>query len=199
MKNLARFLKFLSNNHDLKDDIIIYARRLERNVKTDIVITFNGRNYNVSVKKGTGNSVHQETIGIFENFIDRQLSNSELIEDFRHFINSFDSNKDYFAKYPERQKKIQKFFDINSKTLLIRFLKTGRFNEGHAKYLYHGTFENGKFNTIDNVINKMISTPRTGGASLYVGHLTFQKWNTNNIKKRGSIQLKASTITDFLM
>jgi len=196
--NLKSFLKFLNNNRELNKDTIISARRLSRNVKTDIIITFNGTNYNVSVKKGTGNSVHQETIDLFVDFINKHTSTSELIEDFRHFINSFDSNRTYFEKYPQKRKRIQQFFDLNARPLLIRFLKTGKFNDGHADYLYHGTLERGKFDTIDNVINSMISKTRWGSASLYVGHLTFQKWNTNNLKKRGSIQLKASTITDFL-
>lgn len=196
--NLKRFLKFLNNNRELNEDTVIYARKLSKSVKTDIIITFNRTNYNISVKKGTGNSVHQETIDLFVDFINRHTNPSELIEDFRHFINSFDSNRTYFKKYPQKRRRIQQFFDLNARPLLIRFLKTGKFDVGHADYLYHGTLEKGKFETIDNVIDAMISESRRGSASLYVGHLTFQKWNTNNLKKRGSIQLKASTITNFL-
>lgn len=196
--NMRRFLIFLNSNREINDDTVIYAKRMSRNVKTDIIIIISGTNYNISVKKGTGNSVHQETIDQFVDFINEHTSTPELIEDFRHFINSFDSNKAYFKKYPQKRKRIQRFFDLNSRPLLMRFLKTGKFTDNHADYLYHGTVEKGKFETIENIINAMILKTKRGNASLYVGHLTFQKWNTNNLKKRGSIQLKASTITAFL-
>ena len=86
--NLKRFLIFLNISRELNESTIISAQRLSKNVKTDIIITFNGRNYNISVKKGSGNSVHQETIKFFVEFINKHAVASELIEDFRCFINS---------------------------------------------------------------------------------------------------------------
>jgi len=196
--NLKRFLIFLNGNRELNDYTSIHARKLSRNVKTDIIISFNDNEYNISVKKGTGNSVHQETINLFVDFINNNSRAHNLIDDFRNFINSFNSNREYFKKYPDKKRRIQQFFDDNARPLLVRFLKTGKFPVGHADYLYHGTVENGKFETMDNIIEAMISRKYRGNATLHVGHLSFQKWNTNNIEKRGSIQLKASTITDFL-
>ncbi len=195
--NMRRFLKFL-NGSNLKENSLIRAKAINGQFKTDLVIKFNNKTKNISVKKGSGNSFHQEKIETFIEFIDKLGASKEVKIYLVEFIDSYKDGKVYFSEFPSKKEAIQKFFDKHSKKLLIRFIRTGKYKEYPADYIYHGKISHGKFGKTEFVINKMIKERPTGNAQIYVGALTFQKWNTRNESKRGSIQLKGPTINKFL-
>lgn len=196
--NMKRFLKVLNNNSDLKGNSVIRAKVIGGLFKTDLILRFNNKPKNISVKKGSGNSFHQEKIETFIDFINKLGASEEVKTYLNEFINSYEDGKVYFSKFPSKKKAIQNFFNKNTKRLLIRFLKTGRYSINHADYIYYGKISNGKLEDVDAVIKKMIKAKPFGSAQIYVGALTFQKWNTRHESKRGSIQLKGPTINKFL-
>lgn len=197
-ENMKRFVKALNGRINLKESSLIKAKAIKGLFKTDLILKFNKTTRNISVKTGKGNSFHQEKIETFINFIDKLGASEEVKTYLNEFIDSYDDGKVYFSKFPSKKKIIQDFFNKNKKQLLIRFLKTGKYSDNHADYVYHGKISKGKFEDVGSVIKKMIRFKPSGSAQIYVGALTFQKWNTRNKSKRGSIQLKGPTINKFL-
>src|SRR5699024_3714740 len=113
-----------------------------------------GEEYNVSVKMGTGNSVHQEKIEDFINYLKNAYNISEtLANDFRLSIwvdGTLDGKGDVNNRfkisklkelYPKSKERIQKFLNENRKGLITHFIKVGRHNS-HVDYIYHGSINN---------------------------------------------------------
>ena len=196
--NWKQNIKYLNHKKELSPNTKIKANALHGAKKADLLISFNGKTSYISVKKGSGNSVHQEKIEFFIDYIKKFEPSDKVISSLKQFIDSYDDGNVYFEKHPDQKEDIQDFFNQNARDLMVRFLKTGRFSNGHAEYIYHGKIDEGKIRSIDSVIDEMIEEPPSGNAQLYVGCLTFQKWNTRNEKKRGSIQLKSPTLRKFL-
>lgn len=197
-QNMKRFLRYINGNVNLNKDTLIKTKVIGGLYKTDLQIFFSGKTKNVSIKKGSGNSFHQEKIEFFVEFIKELGASQEVIKYIKKFIDSYEDGNVYFLNFPKEKQTIQEFFNKHTKDLLTRFLKTGRKNEKQAEFVYHGTISDGKFRDVDDVIEDMANSPQTGCAQLYVGALTFQKWNTRNEEKRGSIQLKGPKIKEFL-
>ncbi len=195
----------LSNNVD--NETIINCSKIGGHSKADLKVAFNNRIYLISVKKGTGNSVHQEPINIFIDHI-RKINgcNKEIINSVKYYIwgdNTYDGtglitdrvNAHYLKKYhPDILNKIQIFFNLNKKILIDRFIKYGiKKDLKHAQFMYYGTVSNGIIKPIDNVVDYLSKITKP---ILSVGGLTFQAWNRNinggnkSEKKRGEIQLK---------
>jgi len=196
-ENMKRLIIALNNGKKIDEDTVIWSKPLGGLKKADMVVSFEKVTVGVSVKKGGGNSVHQEKIEFFISFIDRLGASEEVKNYLKEFIDSYEDGDVFFARYPEKRQVIQSFFNDHAEVLLKRFLKTGRQPDGYAEYIYHGTIHSGRFRKTNEIITEMASGPCMGKA-VYVGGLTFQKWNTRNEEKRGSIQLKAPTLRNYL-
>lgn len=81
MKN---FIAFLSQGHDYIS-YPIYARKTAKGIKPDIIITINNFSKYVSIKKGSGNSVHQEPLSLFSQFLSNNHVSPEIINALKHF------------------------------------------------------------------------------------------------------------------
>lgn len=174
--------------------------------KADLSLTIDNKQYFISVKKGTGNSVHQEPI---ENFIVFLKTNFEddttVFNDLRHFIwgdgtldgkgdiaNRISASK-YKNTFPLKVKNIQDYFDKHKKDLLVRFIITGAISNKKADYLFYGDINDCCVVSDDDMINFALNVNKR---PMSIGVLTFQAWNRNinggnkSEKKRGQIQLK---------
>ena len=176
-------------------------------LKPDIEIIINNQSQYISIKKGTGNSIHQEPIEKFIEFLsnDIEISQDEL-NHIRFFIwgdGTFDNSgrikermsaREIQIRYPNIINSIQNIFNKHKKHLLERFVKQGLgINNPSANYIYYGTEDCGIVRKTANAINYLKSVQLK---PLSVGGLTFQAWNRNinggdrSEQKRGHVQLK---------
>lgn len=175
--------------------------------KSDIRITINQESHTYSVKKGRGNSIHQESIKSFLTYLKTEHRiTQETHENLQRFIwadGTLDgtgaikdrrSSKKFKKRYPEVIKQIQNVFDQIKRPLIQRFLIDGVKSESSAEFIYYGTVHKGTCCPTDDVL-EWVSTHKSR-ATLHIGKLSFQAWNRNlkgkkrSEKKRGIIQLK---------
>ena len=178
--------------------------------KNDVMICINDTNISVSVKEGSGNSVHQEKLEPFIKLLQCEFNiDKQTTDAFRFYIwgdHTFDGSGTFESrmnaitikqKFPHTIEQIQSFFNIHVKELLTRFLITGRYNTGHIDYIYYGTAQAGVWANSEDIINyhlELISS-NLASSSPSIGNLTFQAWNRcingrAKEKYRDTIQLK---------
>lgn len=226
--SLARFLKRICEDNmiEISGSTVVKAT-IERNnkLKQDFYIIIEGKKFGISVKMGQSNSVHQEKI---DGFIEWLIQTStlevtdEVKDNFRFFIwtdGSTDGKtpivigedrkiigrfgcKEFKRLYPDKREILQVFLENNSEIILNRAIFEGK-NNSKVDYIYHGTPLNGVWLSKQEIIDFNIQKSKTKGtknaAVLSVGRLTVQPWNSdltgNNTKKRGEIQFKYSAMT----
>jgi hypothetical protein len=194
------------------EDMIACKKKAGMN-KADINIKINKDKYTVSVKKGSGNSVHQEPVEGFISYLERNFEiTSEVMNSLRHFIwgdNTLDgsgpidlrvSAAQYKKRYPDNVQLIQHYFNIHKESLLRRFLIQGGENSSQsADFIYYGEKFFGTIVSATNILNYARNVSK---GPLSIGVLTFQAWNRNinggkpSEKKRGQIQLKWGTLRE---
>lgn len=215
IKELTSKQKSVINSFDSfdSDDYFIKAKKVKGNYKPDIDFIIKKKDYLVSVKKGSGNSVHQEKIETFVTFCKEYLDMSNDVEEALLYylygdgtldgsgnISNRLGNDDVKKKYSKEIEVIDNFFDEHAMDLIERFLVTGRFGRDSgiiAKYLYHGTYEKGVICKLNNLsIEYIANQKKNKGNGLHIGPLTVQTWNRNlnnnpkNEYRRDSIQVK---------
>lgn len=128
--NLKKFINSicLENSMDVsKIDRIVSTIESNSNLKQDFYIKLGNKTFGISCKMGTGNSVHQERISDFNEFISRTLKASkDICDEFSFFIwadGTLDgtgstekdsegniisrfTSSEYKRKYPDRRKLI---------------------------------------------------------------------------------------------
>lgn len=182
--------------------------------KTDLVVEIEGQKFNISIKKGTGNSVHQEKVEEFILFLKREFNITEnLANDIRFFIwgdGTFDgtgnisdrlSAAEFKKKYPQIVENIKKFFYIHKRTLIERFVIKGSKSNSNPDFMYYGTPDKGIIVKSEDILNWLSDDKNEKtGSPIPIGRLTFQAWNRNinggskSENKRGVIQLKWSSV-----
>ena len=209
-----RFLHQLYGS--LNDDSIVYAKKVGgQGYKPDIQFSVGGKAVNVSVKKGTGNSVHQEKTDYFVHYCMKSLDMTEeernCLLEFLYGDGTLDgdsapedrlSDAALEEEYKEQITTVQDFLDRNRRNLLERFLIYGRLgkeNNIKADYIYHGDANEGVWCPLNyTAIDYLASLPNSPDAPLSIGPLTLQVWNRNLEGKpqmenrRHSIQVKWS-------
>jgi len=207
--NLQQLIK---DSFSIYEGVIVCVKEAGQN-KSDLKITIGRESHTYSIKKGTGNSIHQEPIEPFLEFLDKNYSISETVKnDLRLFIwgdKTLDGSglvedrlsvSQFKKVYLSNIKNIQDFFNSIEKDLIKRFLIEGVASNSSAEYIYYGDIENGTCCKSDKVLNWVLAHKSNGAIS--IGKLTFQAWNRNinggdkSEKKRGVIQLKWGSIKD---
>lgn len=197
-----------------EDKTVISAKKVGgQGFKPDVEIKIGNSSFNVSVKKGGGNSVHQEKTDYFIHYCMKHLNMSEIEREslllFLYGDGTIDgdslpeerlSDKELVETFKEEIQVVQRFFDRNKRNLLERFLIYGRLgkeNDVKADYLYHGDAQDGVWCPLDSdAIDYLIEQPNSKEAPLAIGPLTIQVWNRNLEAKpemenrRHSIQVK---------
>ncbi|MCL2687299.1 MAG: hypothetical protein FWE58_02040 [Methanobrevibacter sp.] len=209
--NMKKFLKTIFQIAPKSNDIII-CNKIAGTEKTDIFIKINDETHYISIKKGSGNSVHQEPVEEFINYLKEKFNISkDIAEDIRFFIwgdNTLDGKGDLKNRlsanqlkkmFPEKIKNINNFFDLYKQELITRFLIEGSECAVDPDYIYYGTAEEGVGISMVDAVEWLIETNKNV-KSITIGKLTFQAWNRNinggtkSENKRGQIQVKWGSI-----
>lgn len=211
--NLKKTVTYISEK-PIDDNEIIKSYKLGGVHKTDLIIEFNSTSYNLSIKKGSGNSIHQEKVEGFVSFLKKEYDISdELKNDILCFIwgdGTLDgtgaiedrlSAAQFKRKNPEKVANIKKFFHEHKKELIERFLIKGLKSDFSPDYMYYGTPEEGIVVNANDALEWLSDDANEkSGTPLPIGRLTFQAWNRNinggtkSEKKRGVIQLKWGSV-----
>lgn len=221
--NLKEFIKFILKDNNIEPtNNMIFRADYEPNtkLKQDLYIYINDEKFAISLKMGSGNSVHQEKCEDFIAYIKKEFNASEEIcNNFKLFLwadgtldgtgsteKDSDGNikcrfsaKEFREKYPDKHKSLQTFLDKNKRKLIERFLFIGRHNSS-VDYVYHGNILNGYWLSTKEIIELNMKDVKTN--SLHVGKLSLQSWNISrkgtSEHKRGQLQVKYSKMkNDF--
>lgn len=206
-ENLKKFIKAVFPY--VSDNDVVHCQKHGGFDKADLSLTLNGVSRMVSIKKGSGNSVHQEPV---ENFIDYLKSefgdNSEVFNALRHFIwgdgslngygekSSRISSRQYAMEYEKNTALIRDYFYQIKKPLLLRFVLYGDKSKRKPDFIYYGDLYNGYCASSEKIVEYLIDDKNQSNSLIPVGPLTFQAWNralkptSKSEKKRGVIQLK---------
>jgi hypothetical protein len=210
-ENLKRVVLTINNN---KIPNTFNSKKYGGANKADLSIILDHKEYFISVKKGSGNSLHQESLEDFIAFLESDVEKNESVfEDLRYFIWG-DGSLDGTApinqripaslikkKYPLKIENIQDYFNKHRMKLTNRFILDGSVSKNRAGFLLYGNItrcivvEESK---VMDFVNNTIKPP------LSIGVLTFQAWNRNltgiqnKEKRRGQIQLKWGTLEQDL-
>ncbi len=208
--NLENFISFLFPQINNNDNIKCYRGIVGQ--KPDIVIEINNKKKNVSVKKGNGNSVHQEEIDLFMDFLTSlNISEKAKIELLKyHWADgTTDGSGKIRLSIPEYKSEHQKEIDlINNELnkreslteLITRVLfkgKSEQFDEVDA--IYYGTINEGHWATKDEITRYIINN-KFDLNSIHFGPLTYQIWNRclnfnpNTEKRRNVMQVKWASL-----
>ena len=193
---------------DFSPNGIVLCSKMGGNKKPDLELVLNKKSYFLSIKKGSGNSVHQEKLDTFIPYLQKEFNvNPEIVKYIKLFIwsdGTIDGSgqisdrmsiRQMAKKYNLEKNIVQTFFEINKKKLIRRFMQYGR-NEQQvgATHVYYGEVDSGCLKSIDQVIDYLVLN--NGGGILNIGKLSFQAWNIvqngnpNTEDRRGVIQLK---------
>jgi len=213
ISSLKLNLQELIKNSFVDYNDVIFATKQAGQNKSDLKITIGNESHTYSIKKGTGNSIHQEPIEPFLKFLDKNYKITPQQQDnIRLFIwgdGTLDgkgsisdrlSAPQFKKKYPQIIESIQTFFNSIKKPLIKRFLIDGVKSDSSAEFVYYGTVDSGVCCKSDKIVDWIEKNNSKGAIS--IGKLTFQAWNRNinggekSEKKRGVIQLKWGSIKD---
>ena len=198
-----------------KNDIIL-AEKIQGRHKPDIKFIIKSTDYKISVKKGSGNSVHQEKIDSFISFCEEYLDMPQQVKEalllFVYGDGTIDGSgalsdrlneNDVVEKYLSEVKLVESFFQKNAVDLIERFLVTGRYGRETgliAEYLYHGTEKEGLICPLyDDTIHYLSNIKFNDSSGIHIGPMTMQTWNRNLSgrpdmeKRRDSIQVKCGS------
>ena len=198
--------RLISQSFQKYEDLILCTSQAGQN-KSDIKIQIGSESHSYSVKMGRGNSVHQEPLGDFLYFLEKEHRLSTTIKaHIQSFIwadgtvnglgkiNNRISAKKFKKQNSKVIKEIQTYFDGIKRPLIERFLINGIKSNSSAEFIYYGTAKKGIVCKSSDVVDWIVT--RKSRATLHIGKLTFQAWNRNikgkkkAEKKRGIVQVK---------
>lgn len=213
--NLKAFVNDVFNpSEHTKNTQLVHAKRTsDTRYKPDMVIDYANEKSNISIKMGSGNSVHQEPIDTFIKYVRDELGATQeeinAILFFHWGDGTLDGSapvaarmpaKDIIEKHPDIITTIQNFFNKHEDELLERFLSTGIYKISHVDWIYYGNYLVADWRTINEVYDNLKSNPSN---ALSVGGLNFQTYgrslNGKDDKRRESIQLKWGNMASFFL
>ncbi len=212
-ENIKNFLIFLFGN-DINCSLSFSAEKINGQYKPDLYIKHNNRIKYISLKKGSGNSVHQEKISVFFPFIEQLLGNSQL-NNLKKFHYGDDTiNDSGLQRYNATQCKIRYMEEIQELNLEInkwdnliifldRFLFVGNIGETPINAIYYGTIDTGTWASKEEITN-YIRQNNFNNNALHFGPLSYQVWGRNEKRiavhpdRRYVMQIKWGTIANDL-
>ncbi len=209
--NAARFIKQLYPQ--ISNNTLIFANKIGgKGLKPDVIVSVCQDDTNISIKKGSGNSVHQEKISLFLLYCKETLNMSNEVRDsflaYLYGDGTLDGKGQLCDRldghtlqntYKNEIENIKLFIKENARPLIERFLVYGRRGKElniKADYLYHGNINNGVWCPLDETVDYLVQKVNSNKNSLSIGPLTIQTWNRNLSGKpeledrRHSIQIK---------
>jgi len=211
--NFQKFLKFIFKDY-LDENLSFKAKKCPGGIKPDIVISHNGISKYISIKKGSGNSVHQERIDVFFPYF-KSITDEHSLNNLKKFHYGDDTIDDtgltrYSAsqaksKYKNEINQLNKIIntDNNLINFLDRFLFIGNMAETKVDYLYHGTINKGYWASREEII-RFILGKEFNINGVHFGPLTYQVWGRNHNRtakypdRRYVMQVKWQSVLDNL-
>ena len=187
-ENMKNFI--LSIFEDISSNSLVKAGQIGGQLKPDCYIEVDNKRKNISLKMGSGNSIHQESLNGFCSFLKQNNVSEESIDTvklFNYGDGTTDGSGNYRLKasqyYSQNSSKIDKLnVEINSnknllKVLLKRFIFKGVVdNNPSVDIAYHGTINDGIWATKDEIINFLINENQHR-KGIHFSSLTYQVWN----------------------
>lgn len=205
--NLRHFLDEIFHHQDLRGKWV-HAQVMNVNMKPDFYVTVDGvlGGAYVSVKIGSGNSIHQEPFLNFVDFLKDNGATDEIITNLKlfHFADGTTNNTGTLRQtagqfIKENQGVIQSLNEFFNKRevlrkIIERVIFQGNYpNAPQADYIYHGDEHNGVWASKDEIFQYLsLLKPKTN--SVHAGPLTYQNWNRDiefkGTKKNGRMQMQ---------
>lgn len=198
------------------DTTPLIVSKISSNSKPDIMITHKNTTKYISIKKGSGNSVHQEKIDVFVKYLESIGVSKSSINNLLLFHYGDDTTNDtgkirYNARECEKRysKEIEYLNrELNSQKILFdildRVLFTGNVDEGQTvDYIYHGDLKHGIWASRDEIYKYFLRN-KFNSKTVHFASLTYQVWGRNEKRtavhpeRRYVMQIKWSQIlNDF--
>lgn len=211
--NIKAFLAFVFGQN-LNANSPFKAERIAGQAKPDLMIKHNNVEKYISVKKGSGNSVHQEPIDLFFPYIDSLLG-LETLNNLKTFHYGDDTINDTGAiRYSAKQcqsRYAQKVSALNTEfnkqdnlvEFLDRFLFVGNAETTAVDVVYHGGIDLGLWATKEE-ITSYIQAQNVSKKAVHFGPLTYQAWGRNEKRtakypdRRYVMQIKWGSLAEDL-
>lgn len=212
--NIKNFLRFLfKSSLNLKKKFFVL--KTTGQVKPDLEIKHNNITKYISIKVGSGNSVHQESIKVFFPFIEN-LFGDEILNYLKLFhygddtiddtgkerYSAIESKKRYSNQIEKLNDRFNNWSYLN--IFLDRFLFKGNTqNAPTVDYIYYGTIEKGLWASCDE-IKDYFKGNDFKSSNLHFAALTYQVWGRDNNRKaihperRYIMQIKWGSIEENL-
>lgn len=207
--NIKNFL-FFAFEDNINTNLPFYSDKIVGQLKPDILIKHNNVTKYISIKKGNGNSVHQESINDFFPFIASILDDKSLeyLKLYHFGDDTLDdsgsirySARECKNRYPNEIIYLNQ--KINDWTNLIKFLDRflfyGNLSKISVDIIYHGTINEGHWASKEEIINYIKNSIfHTNG--VHFGPLSYQVWGRNEKKtalhpdRRYIMQIKWSSL-----
>ncbi len=189
-QNIKNLLEFLFGDKLVTGKSFI-AEKCVGQVKPDLVVTHNNSKKYISIKKGSGNSVHQEKISVFFPFIEGLFGKKALnnLKIFHYGDDTIDDTGKIRYSASECQKKYKnEITELNKlfnewqylKQFLDRFLFIGNVSSTLiTDIIYHGNISSGIWASRDELYSYFKENSFTS-STLHFASLTYQVWGRNN-------------------
>lgn len=192
-QNMKNFINWLFNN--VNENTSINSGLIQRpigerkNPKPDIWIRINGITKNISIKEGSGNSVHQEPLLEFCEYLKNLDIPTNVINDLKlyHFgDDTLDgSGKIRFSTNEVKEKYKLKITQVNSslnndnilENILNRILFDGTLtNPIRVDVCYHGDYNNGIWASRNEILDYLKDNIPRNSSGIMLSKLTYQPW-----------------------
>lgn len=201
----------------LKKEDIIYCNINFNKQKTDIIVSINGIEKRISIKKGIKNSVHVEPITTFINFLKENYASKKIINEVLLFQfadgtlngsgNNRVSTKEYIINHQKELNMINKFFNKRRlvRKAINRFVLTGTNSYESIDAIIYGVVEDFIWITKDEIIKILMKHRNIKKTSLGFSGLFYQPKDRNlnyNLKynrDRFCIQIKWYHLSDDII
>lgn len=187
-ENIKNFLSFIFGK-DLNPSLPFYAKKISGQVKPDIYICHNNVKKYISIKKGSGNSVHQEKIEVFFPFFSNLLGEDYInsLKKFHYGDDTIDDTGTQRFNANECKARYKTDIDFLNKKLnewdilknfLDRFLFLGNIQEISIDFIYYGTTNKGLWASKNEIIH-YVKSEIFSVNGIHFGPLTYQVWGRN--------------------
>lgn len=200
--NLRHFLDDVFRGYSLHGKWV-HATTIPQRMKPDFYVTVDGipNGAYVSVKMGTGNSLHQESFDSFLDFCRSEGVPVEIIDDLKeyHWSDGTIDNtglvrenaRTYAKNHPDLVERINTHF--NSLDLLKKIVRRCIFKGNYpdapeADFVYHGSVRNGVWASKDEIL-KYVESYVVDRNCVSFGPLTYQAWN-KNLERKAKAEFK---------
>ena len=198
------FKEFLQANFsNINDDMVITSYVNLNREKEDIWIKVGKEKKSISIKMGNANTVHNEYIYNFTNYLAKEKVPLKIINIILEYFfadgthNGSGARKltfpDYKLKLKRKIKKVNKYF-MKHEDLLIKLIN--RFVIGSTDILIHGTVDNFTYITKDEIIKLLLSLKKEPSSTIHFSRLIFASKGRNNDIDKFIVQIKWYNLAD---